>query len=460
MCCYALINNANKAHKWEARHKNRYQKLLDSKQDLQKSVLFYRTFMGFKAQSKVWLDSPEFKEKYIDTKHPYPALLNPDSIDYESIPAKLAWDMNLPLPPHYHLIYFNNGASASLHILNFFALCGVELNPYWIGVSSVDYRQKYELDYNLLLKNKHAPCNVIAVYMDYESNKKFFALLNKSVPLLYVARDPISRIKSACNHDAGFDITARMKTLQLSRTDFANLFPKTKYWGGLPVPKVQTGLLDSTLYPKICFDSFLAQMPHLGQKYIFSFESFAPNCAFETFKQIAKIFNLNMPNDERLFNTRAEKARFGLGILPVEFRHNEIKVHITADSSVRNDKIIELTKSILGQKHYFINDSEIIIYCSSNDAKLLESSDDFALIKAYLRDYIQALKSNVKATLQSLVNEKQILEYLRSDKKERKKLKQMLDSELGFLKANHPDIVDSWQYYKEFEKMCEKLDSS
>ncbi|EGK8071839.1 DUF2972 domain-containing protein, partial [Campylobacter upsaliensis] len=26
-----------------------------------------------------------------------------------------------------------------------------------------------------------------------------------------------------------------------------------------------------------------------------------------------------------------------------------------------------------------------------------------------------------------------------------------------FIKKERPDIVDSWKYYKEFEKMCENL---
>lgn len=91
-----------------------------------------------------WLNSKEFKEQYIKTNHSYPPLLNPDrlnakreskeknnhnketelrikereskecnvesqrenrdsiqpypNLSYESIPAELAWDLNLPLP--------------------------------------------------------------------------------------------------------------------------------------------------------------------------------------------------------------------------------------------------------------------------------------------------------------------------------------------------------------------------
>lgn len=413
-------------------------------------------------QIKAWIESNEFKEKYAN--RPYPPLLNPQNIDYESIPADLAWELNLPLPPYYDLIYFNNGASASLHILEFFKHCKITLNPYWIGASELDYYQKYELDYNLLLKRKNAPFNVIALYLNKCEINKYIALLGKSTPLFYVARDPISRIKSACNHDAGVEIIPNMKHLSINDTDFTTLFPKTKYWskdGEVSTPQVKTGLFYPLLYPKICFDSFLAQMPHLGKKYIFSFESFAPNCAFETFKQIAKIFNLNMPNDDRLFNTRAEKARFGLGVLPVIVEHSGAKIHISADLSVCSDsKNKILTESVIGggQKHYFINDTEIIIYADKSSN--LTAHKDFGVIKAYLQNYIKALENNVAMTLKSLVSEAQILKVLRDDTQNRKALKELFDRELGYLKANHSDIVASWKYYKEFEAMCAELDST
>ena len=339
---YALFNKS-KAEKWREKRRIRYENLQIAKKQ-------FKAIRTLSPQIKDWTKSSEFKDKYAN--HPYPPLLNPQNIDYESIPADLAWELNLPLPPKYDLIYFNNGATASLHILEFFKRCEIALNPYWVGVIELDYRQKYEMDYNLLLKRKNEPFNVIALYLQKPEINKYCALLGKSVPLFYVSRDPISRIKSACNHDAGVEINPNMKRLSINDTDFATLFPQTKYWGkdgASATPKVETGLFAPTLYPKICFDSFLAQMPHLGQKYIFSFETFAPNRTFETFKKIAKIFNLNMPNDERLFSTRAEKARFGLGVLPVVLEHSGARIHISADSSVRSDEKNEiLTEAVIG----------------------------------------------------------------------------------------------------------------
>ncbi|MBK1973981.1 DUF2972 domain-containing protein, partial [Campylobacter sp. TTU-622] len=39
-----------------------------------------------------------------------------------------------------------------------------------------------------------------------------------------------------------------------------------------------------------------------------------------------------------------------------------------------------------------------------------------------------------------------------------KKYKIKLDDELSHIKQHHPNIVASWKYYQEFEKMCKELD--
>ncbi|ECL0278544.1 DUF2972 domain-containing protein, partial [Campylobacter jejuni] len=38
------------------------------------------------------------------------------------------------------------------------------------------------------------------------------------------------------------------------------------------------------------------------------------------------------------------------------------------------------------------------------------------------------------------------------------KIKNILKSHLLHIKQHRPDIVASWKYYQEFEKMCKELD--
>ena len=471
---YKLISKQTKLAKWQEKRTQRREFLREALNGFKSAKHLYKTFHK---ESEKWLNSQEFKQKYLDTKHPFPPLLNPallndenSSLNYNNISAELAWEWNLPLPKNYDLIYFNNGATASVAILNFFELCEIMVCPYWF----IGY-EKYKQDYEILVKNQHS-FNAIAVYMGI--GDKYFHLLSKKVPIFYITRDPISKIKSACNHWLGTatEITPLMKRFTLANKDYKSLFPQDKYWGG-GLPSINVGFGIETLFYKICFDSFLEAKPNLDKFYIFTFDEFSPNRAYETFQKIAKIFGLNMPQDERLFNVRAEKARFGMVVLPVcLYAHKQdinkkhfdkttlslkdgVSVYVGGEPSVRNDaNFIELTEQILGEK-CFINDSEIIIYTAKNEVEnLLKDNELLGAVKEYLQGYVRALKANVDETLKHLINERQILDFLRNDKEKRKMLKDMCDKELRWLKANRPDIVESWQYYNEFEKMCAELD--
>ncbi|EAI4952488.1 DUF2972 domain-containing protein, partial [Campylobacter jejuni] len=45
-----------------------------------------------------------------------------------------------------------------------------------------------------------------------------------------------------------------------------------------------------------------------------------------------------------------------------------------------------------------------------------------------------------------------------NNKNARVSAKNILDEELVYIKQHRPDIVASWKYYQEFEKMCKELD--
>lgn len=72
--------------------------------------------------------------------------------------------------------------------------------------------------------------------------------------------------------------------------------------------------------------------------------------------------------------------------------------------------------------------------------------------------YIEKLDGYIKNIKSTLISENQILNSLKSNKTLRTKIKLILDQELKYIKQHRPDIVASWKYYQEFEKMCEELD--
>ncbi|HFN3234323.1 TPA: DUF2972 domain-containing protein, partial [Campylobacter jejuni] len=59
------------------------------------------------------------------------------------------------------------------------------------------------------------------------------------------------------------------------------------------------------------------------------------------------------------------------------------------------------------------------------------------------------------------IDECNLLYFLQNNPALRKKFKQRLDNDhLPYIKQHRPDIVASWKYYQEFEKMCKELDGN
>ncbi|WP_416860044.1 hypothetical protein, partial [Helicobacter ganmani] len=167
-----------------------------------------------------WLNSKEFKEQYIKTNHPYPPLLNPErlnakreskecnvesqrenrdsiqpypNLSYESIPAELAWDLNLPLPRGYEMIYlFGHGAGVA-KVNEVFSAIGLRIISLFIKGSA---NNRYILAYNFLLHSNGF--NVVSLSdLEYQTSNylKFFSLIDKKVSFMCQTRDPMELLR-------------------------------------------------------------------------------------------------------------------------------------------------------------------------------------------------------------------------------------------------------------------------
>ncbi|EOI0599784.1 DUF2972 domain-containing protein, partial [Campylobacter jejuni] len=84
--------------------------------------------------------------------------------------------------------------------------------------------------------------------------------------------------------------------------------------------------------------------------------------------------------------------------------------------------------------------------------KLIEKIDSFQKI------FLDVLYNKIRYIQNKKWSEENILSELLNNKSMRKKIFNMLNQELNFIKKYHPDIIASWKYYQEFEKMCKELD--
>ncbi|WP_432264825.1 DUF2972 domain-containing protein [Campylobacter felis] len=212
-------------------------------------------------------------------------------------------------------------------------------------------------------------------------------------------------------------------------------------------------------------------MPSITEIFYYSFEEFEPKNVFLTWNKLAKLFHFSIP-DRLLLETRREIVRFGLSVLPTCLYALEEDVAKNEEDTSSLDKeggyeiyisadvIQKFREDIIIIDETNINDSRIIAYIKDDCKDILRNEKLLQESKKFLEGYFQALRENVDKTKENLITEKKVLEYLKKDTHTRNKIKKLLNEELNYLKTHRPDIVASWKYYKEFEKMCEELEKN
>lgn len=165
----------------------------------------------------IWLTSQLFLEKYAN--HPYPPLLNPDTLDYEQISPQIAWDLNIPLPKLYSFIYFGSHATGNTGLENLIQRCGGL--SYYQGDVDVEDRAKaaYITLFTLIMEHTDLQdyFSYIALrnYIPHnkkENGEKLCALI-PNTPSICLVRDPISALKSACALTPCREIYEKIKKL-------------------------------------------------------------------------------------------------------------------------------------------------------------------------------------------------------------------------------------------------------
>ena len=464
---YKLTSNQHKITKWQAKRDER----LEFLHNALKTFKFLRTF---DEESKKWLNSPEFKAKYLDTKHPYPPLLNPDSVDYKCIPAELAWEINLPLPPNYDFIYFVVWGCASRSTLTYFSQEGLRLSPFCSDLPTIE---QYKLTFDFL-KNSTIKIKKILLIHSYTSNfigEKYLYLVVKNVPVFIVVRDPISIVKTWANHthpnpnkinkfNLTFDYHQVLDCIVYDSGKNPNMDNEGVYLASQSCSFAQKKYLPYfTKNPKIIIDASdlsvdnaYRTMQNLGKKLNFTLtlpkKDYVNKSNTSTFHNLFPFILICHSGDlTKMFKGGFEQRN----MKSLEYK-NSIKIIITdgirGNAWRRNRDYTQLNG---------IESQQILFFISQKNAQKLYSDKSlFESIKEYLQGFIKALNKRIALESKNQLAEKDILEYFAKNKAQRQKYKTIFDENLSFYKELCPDIVESWKYYNEFEKMCAELDKS
>ncbi|MCW1327636.1 DUF2972 domain-containing protein, partial [Campylobacter jejuni] len=416
--------------------------------------------------------SDDFYQRYKKENHPYPSLLDPkklndenEEINYNNIPAELAWEMNLPLPDRYKFVWLFMPCSGSAAMQLFFKYLNIASHAFpWEKAIKM-----YKDMYTYIIKDKYS---IVVLSHSLNQGKninyhKLFYMVQKKVPLLCVFRDPIERMRSSLNHpDCRNTINAwinKGKKINLNITHFENdLFPEMKYFSSDNKNRPENNMEYILSIKEIIFpfnSAFNILEKNLLYIRYLNFSEIDIENAFYTFKILSQEFNFKIPNVKSIFKAKINTHQ-GLLHFPVIFYEQlddlkEINIIVTLTHlNTFSSNFINITKYF-----YIKNMNNIVIMIKKEHFNILQKNS--RLFEKYINvisKYIEKLDGYIKNIKSTLISENQILNSLKSNKTLRTKIKLILDQELKYIKQHRPDIVASWKYYQEFEKMCEELD--
>nr|WP_234763125.1 DUF2972 domain-containing protein [Campylobacter jejuni] len=201
------------------------------------------------------------------------------------------------------------------------------------------------------------------------------------------------------------------------------------------------------------YNSLLSSIRNFEVFYI-DMEEIKPAKAFDTMCDLANKFGFKKPTDKKFFEGVMN------GDFPMRLHVEDMIIIITtllrAKQMRQSKEYINFTKEFFDKPLKYEN---LGIFLKPQEfGRLKQDSKLFDVTKRYLNNFIEALEERIDLEKAKLFKEKDVLNYLKENKELRVKLKNILDKELVHIKQHRPDIVASWKYYQEFEKMCKELD--
>ncbi|ELK6816283.1 DUF2972 domain-containing protein, partial [Campylobacter jejuni] len=410
-----------------------------------------------------WLLSNDFNEKYKKENHPYPSLLDPkklndekEKINYKNIPAELAWEINLPLPDNYEFVFLSAGVSGHAAMVKFLEDCNCRLFSKYshrgnniFGAYCDQYAFLNKKDFNILTFFEYG-------IVDYKLKSKFIGLFNSKKRVLFLVRDPIERLKSRINHIAPNKFAIYDFNLNSNVKEIVNV---KKYYSknginDFPDINILENLLTFNFFCyKLLIDFF--RKSHI---FYIDMEEIKPAKAFDTMCVLADKFGFKRPVDKINFSHIVFDDT--IGYFPMRLHVEDMIIIITtllrAKQMRQSKEYINFTKEFFDKPLKYEN---LGIFLKPQEfGRLKQDSKLFDVTKRYLNNFIEALEERIDLEKAKLFKEKDVLNYLKENKELRVKLKNILDKELVHIKQHRPDIVASWKYYQEFEKMCKELD--
>ena len=291
---------------------------------------------------------------------------------------------------------------------------------------------------------------------------------------MLTARDPISNLKSFVQliiPKEGWDTRASNPitiTLQSNPNEVCQNL--VGYWsmdsksnlhiGDAPSFETISYFIDTEQYAGAFHDTQLKNaLINLKDSVIIDMSEIVGEKTFDTIKRLSKELGFPAPIEEEKEKFATQRAIEYLNFLPITLQIETLQRNICLciQDNAYKTNYLNITPLLFNKQDCFYE--RIIICTTKEDWDILKKQDIKMLeeVKAYLLRLISRLQQQKEIENKKKLSESQVLEYLREHTYLRIKFKQILDEHLAYIKQERPDIVASWKYYQEFERMCGEM---
>ncbi|HEC1769108.1 DUF2972 domain-containing protein [Campylobacter sp. IFREMER_LSEM_CL1846] len=409
-----------------------------------------------------WINSDYFYEKYKYKNHPYPPLVDFRKNSF-CFSVDQMWDLNIPLPNKFQFIYLYRHGSGAQNTMWYFRNSGLYfIDCFRWGEGKDRYCKMYSI-----LNNINSNC-VIGMsdieYKNVEEMEKFIFLLRQDdMYILTQTRDPIDLIKHVCSR-------SRRYTKEQLNLIKKNVFTINDLFDDVYQEDLQENYNKNIVIMR--FPTIFSHYKHLEilqdsikKIYYIDFSDIKSdkiiNIMNEFFSEL-KLTPLSISKAREVFAVNRYKGSLNL-LFPVT-----LKIHLDSNKTktiaikfIENfflpqniDDFDDFYKIIFGCTHPSFG-----VYIHKNELLFLRQNGIlYDKVLEYLKLFLCKLLSRIDNEEKYKISIENVLNELKQNQDKRNKLKCILHEELSFCKKHRPDIVTSWKYYQEFERMCKELD--
>lgn len=304
---------------------------------------------------------------------------------------------------------------------------------------------------------------------------KYLHLLPKNVPIIHGLRDPIGILK----HGIG-------RNWDKYKLKFEHDFTLSYDWRNfIEIIKHREYEIEVD-FDGMAKESFISAvlLPYFDARRIYPLDMsrLSEEKVLDTMRELGEKFGFSLPPDERKpFFAYKEFRGYIRYLVPLTlwakkgdkiFRLANAPATIDSTWSKpknldecfffrfdRNTGVVNGVKNIASELTEHSIKKDLGVYMLEEQLENLKKDGEFwEEVKSYLSEFVGAIAASTDEAEEKIFSEEDALKWLKNqDSKLLLKLKVFFDVHMRFFKENFPEIVASWKYYAEFERLCEKL---